>query len=363
MIPLFSAVPQLAKEIPCCPLGLFPTPVEELAGLSKHFGCQGLYVKRDDLSGNPYGGNKVRKLEFILADAIQKGVRRIVTSGAAGSNHALATALYGQKLGLQVELMLFAQPPTEEVRANLLADFYAGAHLHHAESYEAHLRKMDDFLLRAAERNETIYAIPPGGSLPLGALGYVNAAFELKMQIERGELPEPDEIFIACGTMGTAVGLALGINAAGLHSTVRAVRVVPDVVANEEKCRELFEASRQLLIASEPSLANLSFDPAMLSVEHSFYGQGYGEMTPEASEAIVLFDRYQQITLDRTYTGKAAAAFLAAARENTGDKNLLFWVTKNSCPLPPESRAIDFHCLPDEFHHYFECSQCMQVNC
>ena len=354
MIPLFRAFPQLSERLPWCPLGRFPTPVEELSLLAKLLGRQGLYVKRDDLSGNPYGGNKVRKLEFILADAVHKGMRRIVTSGAAGSNHALATALYGQKLGLQVELMLFAQPATAEVRANLLADFHAGAHLHHADSYAEHVQMMKEFLVQAEARRESLYCIPPGGSCALGALGYVNASFELKMQIERGELPAPDEIFIAYGTMGTAVGLALGLSAAGLRSRIRAIRVVPDVVANDEKYHELFESTRRMLIESELSLANLSFDHAVLSVEHAFYGSGYGEMTREASEAIEMFDQSQGITLDQTYTGKTAAAFLAEARCAAGGKNLLFWVTKNSCPLCPESRAIDFHCLPVEFHRYFE---------
>ena len=354
MIPLFRAFPQLSERLPWCPLGLFPTPVEELSHLAKLLGRQGLYVKRDDLSGNPYGGNKVRKLEFILADAVHKGMRRIVTSGAAGSNHALATALYGQKLGLQVELMLFAQPSTEEVRANLLADFHAGAHLHHADSYAEHVQMMEEFLLsRLRSERESLYCIPPGGSCAPGALGFVNAAFELKEQIARGELPEPDEIFIAYGTMGTAAGLALGIRAAGLHSRIRAIRVVPDVVANDEKYHELFESTKRMLIESEPALINLPSDPSILSVEHAFYGSGYGEMTREASEAIDMFDRYQQITLDRTYTGKAAAAFLAEARQ-TKEGNLLFWVTKNSCPLPLESQAIDFHRLPGEFHRYFE---------
>jgi len=357
MIPLFSAFPQLSQGIPYSSLGLFPTPVEELLALSKQLGRQGLYVKRDDLSGNPYGGNKVRKLEFILGDVMHKGIQTVVTSGAAGSNHALATAIYGQKLGLEVELMLFAQPPTEEVRSNLLADFHAGARLHHADSYEEHLRMMDEFMRRAAERNEIKYVIPPGGSMPLGVLGYVNAAFELKMQIEQGIIPEPDEIFVAYGTMGTAVGLALGVSMAGLHSKIRAVRVVPDVVANEEKFQELFEATRHLLIASDPSLASRSFDREILSVEQSFYGQGYGVGTREASEAIELFDRFQEITLDQTYTGKTAAAFLAAAGQTPRDKNLLFWVTKNSCPLPPESRSIDFHRLPEEFQRYFEGTQ------
>jgi len=333
MIPLFSAFPQLSKRLSHCHLGLFPTPVAELAQLAKQFGRQGLYVKRDDLSGNPYGGNKVRKLEFILADAVQKGIRKVVTTGAAGSNHALATAIYGQKLGLQVDLMLFAQSSTKEVCGNLLADFHAEARLHHADSYEEHLQMMEDFMRRAAERNEKTYCILPGGSMPLGVLGYVNAAFELKAQIERGELPEPDEIFIAYGTMGTAVGLALGVSMAGLHSKIRAVRVVPDVVANEEKFQELFETTKRLLRESDPAIADASFDSSILSVEHSFFGPGYGEATPEAFEAIELFEKFQQITLDLTYTGKAAAAFLAAASQTPRDTNLLFWVTKNSSPL------------------------------
>jgi 1-aminocyclopropane-1-carboxylate deaminase/D-cysteine desulfhydrase-like pyridoxal-dependent ACC family enzyme len=354
MIPLFRAFPQASERLPWCSLGLFPTPVEELSNLAKHLGRQGLYVKRDDLSGNPYGGNKVRKLEFILADALHKGMRRIVTSGAAGSNHALATALYGQKLGLQVDLMLFAQPPTAEVRANLLADFHAGAHLHHAGSYAEHVQMMEEFLLHAEARRESLYCIPPGGSCAFGALGFVNAAFELKEQIERGELPEPDEIFIAYGTMGTAAGLALGIRAAGLHCRIRAIRVVPDVVANDEKYHELFESTRHLLIEAEPSLTNLSFDPSILSVEHAFYGSGYGEITREAAEAMELFDRFQGITLDQTYTGKAAAAFLAAVRQTPRDAHLLFWVTKNSCPLSLESQSINFYQLPGEFHRYFE---------
>ena len=335
-------------------MGSFPTPVEGLTLLSKQLGRQVLYIKRDDLSGNPYGGNKVRKLEFILADAVQKGIRKIVTSGAAGSNHALATAIYGQKLGLEVELLLFSQPSTEEVRTNLLADFHAEAQLHHAASYAEHLRRMEEFLQRAAEGNEDIYVIPPGGSMPLGVLGYVNAAFELKMQIEQGELPEPDEIFVAYGTMGTAVGLALGVSMAGLHSKIRAVRVVPDIVANEAKLQKLSESTRRLLAASDSALAALSIEPENMSVEHAFFGPGYGEGTREASEAIELFDKFQQITLDRTYTAKAAAAFLAAARQNTGDKNLLFWLTKNSCPLPAEVLCIDFHRLPEALYSYFE---------
>jgi D-cysteine desulfhydrase len=354
MVPLFKTFPQLSKQLAYSPLGTFPTPAKRLDGLSKQLNQSGLYVKRDDLSGNPYGGNKVRKLEFILAEAVQKGVPRVVTSGAAGSNHALATALYGQKLGLQVELMLFAQPTTVEVRANLLADFYSGARMHHADSYAGHVQMMDEFLRNSAEKHGDIYCIPPGGSNALGALGFANAAFELKEQVERGEIPEPDEIFIAYGTMGTAAGLALGLRMAGMKSRVRAVRVVPEVVADDEKFQELFESTVSLLRGADPSLAALSCSASNISVEHDFFGRGYGEVTPEASEAIEMFDRFESITLDRTYTGKAAAAFLAAARQGPQDRNLLFWATKNSSPLPAESKGVDFQRLPAVFHHYFE---------
>jgi len=353
MIPLFSAFESLSR-LPYRSLGTLPTPVQELAGLERQLGRTGLYIKRDDLSGTLYGGNKVRKLEFILADALEKGVCAIVTSGAAGSNHALATAMYGRGLGFQVELMLFAQPASDEVRANLLAGFYTGARLQHAESYDAHCRMLEEFMRRPGQGGEQLYYIPPGGSCALGALGYVNAALELKMQIERGEIAEPDEIFVAYGTMGTAVGLALGVRLAGLRSRVRAVRVVPDVVANNEKYQMLYESTKRLLLASDPALSGIAFDPWVLSADDSFFGPGYGQTTPEADEAIDLFARCEGIMLDRTYTGKTAAAFLAAARCNPPDRKLLFWLTKNSCPLPSASQSIDYRRLPAEFHRYFE---------
>ncbi len=340
--------------MPHCILGTFPTPVEELVGLERQFGCRGLYIKRDDLSGEPYGGNKVRKLEFILADGLRQGARGIVTSGAAGSNHALATAIYGRALGFEVELLLFAQPASDEVRANLLAAFHAGARLHHADSYAAHCRMMEDFLRGHEQTGESLKCIPPGGSCALGALGYVNAALELKEQVENGEMPEPDEIFVAYGTMGTALGLALGIRLAGLRSRVRAVRVVPGVVANETTYKGLLDATKRLLTAADPALADSALGLGVLSVDDAWFGPGYGQTTREADEAIALFARREGIALDRTYTGKTAAAFLAAARHNPPGRNVLFWLTKNSCPFPPESQRIDYRRLPPEFHHYFE---------
>ncbi|MBM4310136.1 MAG: pyridoxal-phosphate dependent enzyme [Deltaproteobacteria bacterium] len=356
MIPLFSVFEGLS-HLPYCSLATLPTPVEKLAGLSKQLGHDGLYIKRDDLSGRPYGGNKVRKLEFILADARGKGACSIVTSGAAGSNHALATAMYGRKLGFQVELMLFAQPASDEVRANLLAAFHTGARLHHAENYAAHCRMMEDFLCGSVRQGEPPYCIPPGGSCALGAIGYVNAACELKMQIDCGEIPEPDEIFVAYGTMGTAAGLALGIRLAGLRSRVRAIRVVPDVVANAETYQVLCEATKRLLIESDPALAAVEHEPGGLSADGSFFGPGYGQTTPASDEAIEMFERCEGIMLDRTYTGKTAAAFLGAARNGPPDRNLLFWLTKNSCPLSPESQSIDYRRLPEEFHRYFEAAR------
>lgn len=353
VIPLLDAFPRLTCRVPHHSLGSFPTPVAELKGLAQQLGRQGLYIKRDDLSAKPYGGNKVRKLEFVLADALQKGVRTIVTSGAAGSNHALATAIYGRRLGFQVELMLFAQPAGDEVRANLLAAFHSDARLHHAESYAAHCRMLDEFLSRSAQQGEHLYCIPPGGSCALGALGYVNAALELKMQIECGEIPDPDEIFVAYGTMGTAVGLALGILLAGMRSRVRAIRVVPDAVANAGKYQALFESTKRLLMEADPAIRSVAFAPGDLSADDSFFGPGYGQTTPAADEAIDTFERCEGIMLDRTYTGKTAAAFLAEARNSPPDRKLLFWLTKNSCPLSPESQSINYRRLPEEFHHYF----------
>jgi 1-aminocyclopropane-1-carboxylate deaminase/D-cysteine desulfhydrase-like pyridoxal-dependent ACC family enzyme len=219
LIPLFEQYPLLEEKLSYISLGELPTPVQKLEKLGAELGIKQLFIKRDDLSGRVYGGNKVRKLEFILGDVLQAGAKEVMAFGGAGSNHALATAIYARQVGLKCISMLIPQPNTRYVRRNLLMSLYSGAELHLCGSEFESVTNMP--LVRMATLYQLIghrlkngylpERIPPGGSSPVGVTGFVNAALELKKQIMNGEMPEPDYIYVASGTMGTANGLTLGL--------------------------------------------------------------------------------------------------------------------------------------------------------
>jgi D-cysteine desulfhydrase len=354
-LPLFTRFPALAETLPHLSLGSMPTPVSPLAGLSRKLRRNNLFIKRDDLSGLVYGGNKVRKLEFLLADAKKQGAVRVITNGAAGSNHALATALYAQRAGLRATLVLSEQTPSPAIAGNLLADACAGAEMIYVERY-------NDIAAAVAEKvsqykkteGRAPYEIPAGGSSPLGAIGYVNAAFELWEQIDKGAIPEPGAIVVAFGTMGTAAGMLLGMKAAGLRAKLVAVRVVPAFVANGEKFTALFGTVNALLRSFDPSVPVFSPQDDDYTLCNDYYEPGYGSASKEVTDAIAALERSDGIHLDITYSGKAFAAFYALARDIAGnDVPLLFWNTKNSRELSKASALIDYHTLPAGFHKYF----------
>ena len=355
MIPLHEQFPRLETTLPHLPLGTFPTPVHPLAGLCSRLNRSDLYIKRDDLSATPYGGNNIRKLEFLLADARKKGAVRIITSGAAGSNHALATAIFSRKYGFDCTLMLFAQPPGHGISRQLLADFATGAELLHDATYTAHCRHLSEVVNRYTEADGVPpYVIPAGGSSATGVAGYVNAAFELAAQIRHGEIPEPAAIYITLGTMGTVAGLLLGLAAAGIHSTVAAVRVVPETVADHRKLALLFEESTTLLHSADPDFPLLPFGQTFLDLKYDYLGDGYGITTPSTDAAIATFRETESLTLDHVYTGKTAAAFLDdIATDRLLQKPVLFWHTKSAHAAPVPEPPPDYRNLPPELHPYF----------
>ena len=354
MIPLFEWYPTVAEKIPRLSFGEFPTPVERLSGISRHLKRDNLYIKRDDLSSRAYGGNKVRKLEFLLADALKHGAVRVITSGGAGSNHAVATAVYARKAGLKAVLMLFRQPNSHAVRHNLLLNLASGAELIHHDTYEEHTQALTETIRRyESVDGRAPYVIPLGGSSPVGAIGYVNAGLELAAQIAAGELPLPSRIYLALGTMGTAMGLLLGLKAAGIKTNLQAVRAVPTYVAGMDKCHLLFNRTNEFLREMDPSFPTCTLTPEDLTIREEYFGEKYGMFTPEAVAAATLLRESDGIILDGTYTGKACAAFLADLR-NDGDEPVLFWNTKNSRALPPEALAADYRLLPAPLHYYFE---------
>jgi 1-aminocyclopropane-1-carboxylate deaminase/D-cysteine desulfhydrase-like pyridoxal-dependent ACC family enzyme len=318
---LFTRYPQLRERVGWLPLGRFPTPLQRLTVSG---GASEVWIKRDDLSGNPYGGNKVRKLEFILGEARRRGAGRLITGGAAGSHHALATTIYGRSLGLEVSLFLFPQPLTEHVREVLLQDAAHGASLHWLPRME--LIPIALRLALLAYRGEHPMLIAPGGSDRFGTLGYVNAALELAQQIEAGDLPQPAEIHVAAGTLGTAAGLALGF--ALLKSPVRitATRVIGRLVANRWALRSrIRDAARTLGSAGVDTRDALRHAMRHTRLVGTHLGRGYGHATPEGEAAMRELGA-AGIQLDPTYTGKAAAALLQGIRTARGGP-VLFWQT------------------------------------
>jgi D-cysteine desulfhydrase len=314
-------------------LAALPSPIQPLPELARQLGLRSLVVKRDDVSGEAYGGNKVRKLEFLLGQALAEKRKSVITFGARGSNHVRATAVYGKQLGLSVHAILTPQPTTTYLEANLLADRAAGATLHFVESQQEVLARGIELQIQLA-RSDGVepFVIPFGGTVPRGTIGFVNAAVELAAQIERGVLPMPDLVYVPLGSMGTASGLAVGFAALGLPIQVIGVRVVPAEIASLARARQIMTEALALLNESDPAFSRLRADSVGLHVRDGFFGDGYAQPTAEAHEAVDLAAA-QGLRLETTYTGKALAAVVADARNSQlADKTVLFWNTYNSRP-------------------------------
>ena len=350
---IFRRYPRLADTLPWHALGEWPTPVQRADDAFAGQAAAGLWLKRDDRCARPYGGNKVRKLEFLLADAIARGHDGVFTFGVAGSNHALATAVYAQRLGLEAHLLLTPQSNSSFVGRNLRMGRWAGARQVPCAT-EAEARSAARALeLRGPGRAP--YRVPGGGSSPLGVVGFVNAGLELAAQVRAGLLPPPDVIYVALGTMGTAAGLALGLAAAGLPTRLQLVRVVRADIASPERFRALYHGAARLLHRADPRFPLLPLERSRLEVRHEFIGPGYARFTAEGMAALAEARAAFGIGLEGTYTGKAFAALLADLRAGRlAGRNALFWNTYNGQPLPAAAQALDYRELPTPFHRYFE---------
>lgn len=353
---LFKKYPELAKNISHINLCKLPTPVEELLRLSEKLDFENnrIFVKRDDLSGSAdndtvlYGGNKPRKLEFILADAKKKKADEIITFGGAGSNHAVATACYSQYLGLQAILLLKKQEPSAVVKQNLLLDLYYGALLKPADE-----QKLKDAVF---QKYPNAYHIPVGGSNALGAIGFVNAAFELKSQIERKEIPEPHLIYLPIGSVGTTAGLLLGLQLAGIKN----VKIVAVSIYNNNNLlnilKALFQATNEKLHTLDWTIPLIEFPDQNIIINTYFNGVGYGVLTPEVKETIQLMKDAENIQLEQTYTGKCLAAMIYDLKNNKDcqGKNVLLWNTFCGKDFSQEIGKVSFKDLPEAFQIYFK---------
>jgi 1-aminocyclopropane-1-carboxylate deaminase/D-cysteine desulfhydrase-like pyridoxal-dependent ACC family enzyme len=356
MIPLFEEHPRLKEKLPYVSLGDLPTPVTHLRQLGKEIGTDRLYLKDDGMSGTPYGGNKVRKLEFLIADALRKGAKEVLTFGCAGSNHALATGIYAKKHGLKCTSVLLTQPNAHYVRRNLLLNVVHGTELYHYDTEgAARPATILRWLFHGVRDGKLPYMIPIGGSSPLGTVGFVNAGFELKVQIANGAMSEPDLIFIPMGSMGTAVGLMLGVKAAGLKTRVVPVRVVPTKIGSREKFVNLFRKTEALLCSNDLSFPKVEITDDDLKIEDTFFGGEYARFTQEGMAAVELAGKTDGLHLEGTYSGKTMAAVIDHVKKSgSKDSVILFWNTHNTQDFSETIKDVDYHQLPPAFHRYFE---------
>jgi D-cysteine desulfhydrase len=284
-------------------LGTGPTPCIDAGALHP-----GLWFKDDGAFAPLYGGNKPRKLEYLLHDA----PTQIATMGAKGSHHALATAVHGVAEGHVVDVVTFPRPFNAHVQ-QIHAATAARATMHTARDLNEARRVLGQLEQGGAR------CIPAGGSSARGALGFVRAGRELVEQVQAGCLPAPRRIYVAMGTAGTVVGLALAMHEAGMDAEVIGVRVVPEAWLTLDDVHQLAQETA--------SLGGLSM--AMPRIVDDWLGAGYGESTPAAECAVKAAS--QVAPLEATYTGKA----LAAALDESGDGPILFWQTHNTQSIAP----------------------------
>lgn len=343
---LLSAWPALRDVVPWVALGALPTPVERLDRLVAQVGRPGapLYAKRDDRSSAVYGGNKVRTLELLFGRARAEGATRVWSTGAYGSNHALATVLHAPRAGLEPGVILFPQPASLAAAENLVAVLSARPRLRAIPHWSA--LPLGMALASVGDRAEGVRSsvMVPGGATPEGALGYVSAGLELAEQVAAGALPAPHTVLVGVGSTCTSAGLLVGLHAAralglGWREVPRlvAVRVTPWPVTSATRILGLARRTAALLarLTGEP---RLRFDPrtlgAGLEVDGTQLGRGYGYPTGAGREALALVQSADGITLDTTYAAKSFAAALQRVRRGL-EGPLVWWATKSCALLPP----------------------------
>ena len=314
-----NAALQRLGEMPHLPLLNAPTPVEELTRLRAALGTgPRLFVKRDDAIPFGFGGNKVRKLEYVAADAQAKRADTLVTVGGVQSNHARATASVAAKLGMRCHLVINGQKP-ERLAANALLDSLLGAEVEYIPSRLGRAAASEAAMERLRQQGRTPYFVPLGASMPLGALGYVRAVGELLEQ-----MPAPDTIVLASSSGGTLAGLVAGCALHGLHTRIIGVSADDPAAEIKETVHHIVDGVGEMLspAAEIPT-------PRPFIVDDSFVGDGYGVPSAASREAQSLMARNEAIFVDHTYTAKALAALVAYVRAERfhDEETLLFWHT------------------------------------
>lgn len=308
------------ERIPRVRLATLPTPLQPAPRLSAALGGPQIFVKRDDLTGLAFGGNKTRKLEYLMADAQRQGADVVLTVGAAQSNHARQTAAAARQLGLRCILVL-TRSQHNELQGNLLLDALLGAEVQLIDPAPDRpaAQVMEEIAARERARGHRPYLIPGGGSNGVGCLGYVGCALELAWQLAQEGI-RADYVYVASGSGGTQGGLVLGARL--YHAAYQVVGISPGspaTVVRQNCARVATEGARRLGV-------DLTFGPEDFTVSDAYVGPGYAVLTPAAAEAIRLFAQTEGIILDPVYTAKAAAGLIDHIRRGQirSDQTVVF---------------------------------------
>jgi D-cysteine desulfhydrase family pyridoxal phosphate-dependent enzyme len=311
------------KSLPRLRFAHLPTPIESLPRLSAALGGPNLLVKRDDQTGLAMGGNKTRKLEFLIAEAQAHGARTIITAGAVQSNHCRQTAAAASRYGFDCTLVLSGELPTSP-SGNLLLDQLLGAKIVSTNQAERDqtLKATFDAAWEAGQRP---YLVPYGGSNPTGACAYVYAMQELLDQCQVSTLHSvpPDWIVFPSSSGGTQAGLLVGARLFGFKGQILGISVDEPAQALQTKAAKLATATAEHLGEA------FTFKPEEVQVNSEYLGEGYGVMGEPEREAMAIFARTEGLIVDPVYTGRAAAGLIDLIRNGffNKDDHVLFWHT------------------------------------
>ena len=347
---LSAAFPSLGQRLQKMPLAVLPTPLERTIFVTPR-GSRRITVKRDDISNPMYGGNKIRKLEYIFRRALDRDAKRVATFGAAGSNHALATAVLAKQVGLECTCFLTHQKRSPKIPRTLNMHRHLGTEIVRFGGTIDQLAVFRKYL-----QNRQTWVIPLGGSSWLGTVGFVNAGLELAQQVQDGEVPCPDRLYIASGTMGSTAGLALGLAAAGLPIEIHAVCVVDERFGNPSMLDRLMRKTAMMLHRIDPSFDAAIAERARLVWRDDFLAGGYAQFDEPISNAVETAKNKIGLSLENTYTGKAMAALLHDLQEPGYDGgSYLFWNTHNSRELPVTAdKPETLDNIPEDFLRYYD---------
>lgn len=319
-------------QIPRTVLGCWPTPIQPLDRLSDFLGGPRILVKRDDLCGPAFGGNKIRKLEYLVADALAQGCDTLLTAGAAQSNHCRQTAAAAARCGLECHLALGGSEPADR-DGNLFLDHLLGARIHWCGTH----RKGEGLAalaeqLRAVGRRPCV--IPYGGSSALGAVGFARAMVELQAQDV-----QPSHVLFASSSGGTHAGMQVGRLLAGSSPALWGIRI-----DKEDRPDRPFRTEVQDLALACAHLLGLPEHSSLLDVElrEDWLEPGYGVVSAAEQEAVSLAARMEGLLLDPVYTGRAFAGLLALVRRGAFSRSdrVLFWHTGGTPALFPYRREL-----------------------